>query len=102
MRLQLALGPLALASAIGAPLWPRLAPWAVVLFAAFLVTTLPFVWRERRRPAVALAGPVLFFVRALAISGGLAAGLARLAVLRSGRPGAERAPLPEAGVGREP
>jgi len=78
MRAQLALGPALAAAALAAPLSARARFALPGLAAAFVLSVAPFAWRNRRDPAVALAAPVLFLVRALAVAGGLAVGVGRM------------------------
>lgn len=90
MRLQLLLAPMLLAALALLP-WYSAAGWTAALTAlAFLLSNLPYVgptWR-RHGPAVALAGPPVFLLRALALDAGLALGLAARLRGGAGRPAA--------------
>jgi glycosyltransferase involved in cell wall biosynthesis len=91
MRAQLVLAPALLAAGLAAPFNPAARRGAVVVAAAFGLTVVPFARGVARRdPAVAVAAPALFLVRAVALGAGLAVGGARAAV-RGLAPGA-RAP----------
>lgn len=107
MRLQMLLAPLLVATTLVVvfnsgwqPMLSRgwlatwstgwLAPWSsrlpatwLALLIAFLLSVAPFAWRTRDDPAVALTAPLLFFIRGLAVSTGLAIGLLRLAASRT-------------------
>lgn len=82
MRLQLVLVPLSLVLSIPLAMAPFLDGLPDRLFLAWLGTialytasTVPFAWRVRRDPAVALAAWPFFAVRALAVSLGILSGL---------------------------
>lgn len=96
MRLQLLLAPVLLAALILSPWRAAARATSAVVAAAFLASGLPFLRRSwpRHGAAVALAGPPLFLLRALALDAGLALGLAERLLGRSRSP----APFPE----REP
>jgi cellulose synthase/poly-beta-1,6-N-acetylglucosamine synthase-like glycosyltransferase len=80
MRLQLVLAPLLLLSVLVALIQPGTAPVPLALLVAFLLTVVPFAWRNRGDVAVAVIAGPMFFVRAVAIGAGLAVGLARFVV----------------------
>jgi cellulose synthase/poly-beta-1,6-N-acetylglucosamine synthase-like glycosyltransferase len=75
---QILLAGLLCLSLLAAPLWRGALLGSAALLALFLVSTVPFVARAMRRdPPVALIAPLLLFVRALALSLGLATGFLR-------------------------
>ncbi len=76
MKLQLLFAPLlALAILRDLLVHPKM-PASLLVFAAFLVSTLPFVWRALAKdPALALLSPVLLAARACAQVLGVGAGL---------------------------
>lgn len=85
LRLQLLLAPALLAALALRPWYGAAGRPAALAGLAFLFSNLPYVARSWRRhgPAVALAGPPVFLLRALALDAGLALGLAERLLLRA-------------------